>query len=121
MKRFYLFSLVLVAGLTLVACYQNAEPTIDTDATIEAAVEATLTAQPTNTPPDTAATVQAAIEATQAAQNTTDIASASDRPYRTYPEPTGQPGFRRYYQKRCYPGCHVPPATGTATPQPAHP
>jgi hypothetical protein len=28
------------------------------------------------------------------------------RAYRSYPAPTGQVGFRRYYQKRCYPGCH---------------
>lgn len=28
------------------------------------------------------------------------------RPYRSYPAPTGEAGFRRYYQKRCYPGCH---------------
>jgi len=29
-----------------------------------------------------------------------------ERPYRSYPAPTGQAGFRKYYQKRCYPGCH---------------
>ena len=29
-----------------------------------------------------------------------------ERPYRSYPAPTGRAGFRKYYQKRCYPGCH---------------
>ena len=116
MKRFYLFSLLVIAGLTLVACYQNAEPTIDIDATVQVAVDATLTAQPTSTPPDTRATVKAAVEATQAAEDTPSMTSASDRPNRSYPPPTGEAGFRRYYQKRCYPGCHV-----QSTPTPAHP
>jgi hypothetical protein len=31
---------------------------------------------------------------------------ARERPNRSYPAPTGYPAFRRYYQKRCYPGCH---------------
>ena len=38
-----------------------------------------------------------------------------ERPYRPYPAPTGQPGFRKYYQKRCYPGCHY----GSPLPSPA--
>ena len=42
------------------------------------------------------------------------------RPYRSYPAPTGEAGFRRYYQKRCFPGCHygysvVPPAASADT------
>lgn len=40
---------------------------------------------------------------------------STERPYRSYPAPTGAPGFRRYYQIRCYPGCHTYPA---ATPEP---
>lgn len=59
-----------------------------------------------------------------------------ERPYRSYPAPTGQAGFRKYYQKRCYPGCHnsqpvVTPATladthsapeaAVAEPQPTRP
>jgi hypothetical protein len=31
---------------------------------------------------------------------------ARPRYYKSYPAPTGQAGFRKYYQKRCYPGCH---------------
>ncbi len=40
-----------------------------------------------------------------------------DRFYRSYPAPTGAAGFRRYYQKRCYPGCHddAPVITPTGT------
>ena len=38
-----------------------------------------------------------------------------DRPYRSYPAPTGFAGFRRYYQKRCYPGCHTYGVTPVAT------
>jgi hypothetical protein len=44
------------------------------------------------------------------------IEATSERPYRSYPPPTGFPAFRRYYQKRCYPGCHAYP---TPTPEPA--
>ena len=41
---------------------------------------------------------------------------SAERPYRSYPAPTGSPGFRRYYQIRCYPGCHsYPSATPDAT------
>ena len=46
------------------------------------------------------------------------------RPYRSYPAPTGLPGFRKYYQKRCYPGCHnsepvvTPGPTANAKPEP---
>lgn len=39
-----------------------------------------------------------------------------ERPYRSYPAPTGYPGFRQYYQKRCYPGCHSY-GTPAATPE----
>jgi len=41
-----------------------------------------------------------------------------ERLYRSYPAPTGQAGFRRYYQIRCYPGCHTGPTPG---PAPVHP
>jgi len=34
------------------------------------------------------------------------VAAQRERLYRSYPAPTGLPGFRRYYQMRCYPGCH---------------
>ena len=124
MKVLYLSAFLAILGTILVACYQNVTPTVDMDATVQAAVKATLAARPTDTPlPDLEATMVAAVEATLAAQPTAYLAEASDRPYRTYPRPTGYPGFRRYYQKRCYPGCHVPPAPGTPTPEvaPVHP
>ncbi|MGQ9599916.1 MAG: hypothetical protein ACUVWZ_10925, partial [Anaerolineae bacterium] len=41
-------------------------------------------------------------------------APTQTRLIRPYPAPTGLPGFRRYYQIRCYPGCHYGP-----TPTPA--
>jgi hypothetical protein len=47
------------------------------------------------------------------------------RPYRSYPAPTGLPGFRKYYQKRCYPGCHnsapvvTPGPVADAQPEPS--
>jgi hypothetical protein len=69
-----------------------------------AAVEATLTAQPTISPADAP-----------------KAASIEDRLHRSYPAPTGYPGFRKYYQKRCYPGCHYDAAEGTPTPQVVHP
>jgi len=52
---------------------------------------------------------------------TPEVASASERPYRSYPAPTGYPAFRKYYQKRCYPGCHYDVTAGTPTPQAVHP
>jgi hypothetical protein len=59
------------------------------EATVQVAVEATLAAQPASTP------------------EPVQIAGDPERPYRSYPAPTGLPGFRLYYQKRCYPGCHT--------------
>jgi hypothetical protein len=45
--------------------------------------------------------------------------SRPDRPryYKSYPAPTGLPGFRKYYQRRCYPGCHYGYNVVTPTPQ----
>jgi hypothetical protein len=123
-KYVYLSSFLGLLGLILVACYQSITPTVDIDAMVQEAVDATLAAQPTDAPPpDLDATVQVAVQATLTAQpasasepSSAGLAEASDRPYRVYPRPTGQAGFRRYYQKRCYPGCHVPADVGTPTP-----
>ena len=132
--------LILVAG----ACLANSTPAPDLEATVEAAVKATLAAQLTDThAPDAdelhpiETTVAAAVEATLSAQPTgapssgVEPAGNPERLYRSYPAPTGFPGFRKYYQKRCYPGCHYDaPASGapeaevpegTPTPQVAHP
>jgi hypothetical protein len=43
------------------------------------------------------------------------------RAYRSYPAPTGLPGFRKYYQKRCYPGCHYGEPVLTPMPTKVHP
>jgi hypothetical protein len=43
------------------------------------------------------------------------------RPYRSYPAPTGEAGFRRYYQKRCFPGCHYGDTVVTPFPTKIHP
>ena len=43
------------------------------------------------------------------------------RYYRSYPAPTGEAGFRKYYQKRCYPGCHYGGQVVTPEPNAVHP
>jgi hypothetical protein len=43
------------------------------------------------------------------------------RAYRSYPAPTGLPGFRKYYQKRCFPGCHYGETVVTPFPAKVHP
>jgi hypothetical protein len=43
------------------------------------------------------------------------------RVYRSYPAPTGLPGFRKYYQRRCYPGCHYGQPVITPIPNQVHP
>jgi hypothetical protein len=52
---------------------------------------------------------------TSPAQPTVTPTIGRERPYRSYPAPTGYPGFRVYYQKRCYPGCHTYPSTPAPT------
>ena len=123
------FGILLAFTLLIVsACVANSTPELNLEATVQAAVQSTLDAQPTDTPaPDMQATLVAAVEATLTAQppspaaDAPEIASAGERPYRSYPAPTGYPGFRKYYQKRCSPGCHYDAAEGTPTPQAVHP
>ena len=143
-------SIVAALVLVLAACgapaseEKNATPTDDLPATVQAAVEATIAAQPTDTPaPEVEAaddtdvqatveiavqsTVEVAIQSTLAAMPTSpptltaEEARAVQRLHRSYPAPTGYPGFRKYYQKRCYPGCHYDSTSGTPTPQVTHP
>jgi hypothetical protein len=133
-------ALVLILAIAG-ACTARSTSEPDLEATVQAAVQATLDAQPTETPaPDIQATMVAAVEATVAAHLTASAAqqkalgeptspssdalaaaSASERPNRSYPAPTGYPGFRKYYQKRCYPGCHYDATEGTPTPEVVHP
>jgi len=132
MKYIYLLACLLLIGLLLIACNQGDDQTSDVEATNQAvlatnaaamdaleAMEQQLAAEATaqveaETKMELAveATVQVAVEATLAAQpadtpEPVQIADDSERPYRSYPAPTGLPGFRLYYQKRCYPGCHT--------------
>ena len=133
MKTMRILVPIAIAILALAACLQSttpvveepAEPTADLPLTVQAAVDATLAAQPTDTPaPDLEAMVESAVQATLTAQpsgSEVKAARTSERPYRSYPAPTGYPGFRKYYQKRCYPGCHYDTTEGTPTPQVKHP
>ncbi len=125
MKNLGLLFVFVILILALVACDEKDSSAVNLDATIQAAVEATLDAQPADTPlPDLDATIQSAVLATIAAQPTStpqpmlSAATERERPYRSYPAPTGLPGFRLYYQKRCYPGCH---SYGTPAPDAANP
>ena len=134
MKTLRLSVLLALLLVAIAACASESTPAPDLEATVQAAVQATLDAQPTDTPaPDLQATLVAAVEATVVAHETASaqptssssdavqVASAGDRPYRTYPAPTGYPGFRKYYQKRCSPGCHYDASEGSPTPQVVHP
>ncbi len=132
MKYIYLLVCFLLIGLLLIACNQGDDQTSDVEATNQAmsatnaaamealeAMEQQFAAEATarveaETKMELAveATVQVAVEATLAAQpagtpEPVQIADDSERPNRNYPAPTGLPAFRRYYQKRCYPGCHT--------------
>ena len=133
MKAMRILVPIAIAVLALAACLQSTtpvveeptEPTADLPGTVQAAVNATLAAQPTDTPgPDLEAIVEAAVQATLTAQPSDDAvkdAGTSERLHRSYPAPTGYPGFRKYYQKRCYPGCHTDTTQGTPTPPVTHP
>lgn len=121
MKRFLISGFLVLLVLMLFACSQDTTPEVDLDATVRAAVQGTQAARPADTPtPDLQATVMAAVEATVSAQELQLVSDSPDldRLHRSYPAPTGYPGFRKYYQKRCYPGCHT---YGTPTPDRVHP
>lgn len=108
-KYLYLPSSLLLIGLLLSACSQNAEltPAVEARATVPPpvapipTVEPTATALPTDppTPTDTP-------QPTDTPEPVLQVSEETDRLYRSCPAPTGYPGFRKYYQKRCYPGCH---------------
>jgi hypothetical protein len=103
-KYLYLLSSLLLIGLLLFACSQDAQPTptVEVKATAPPpTVEPVATALPTDppTPTDTP-------QPTDTPEPVLQVSEETDRPFRSYPAPTGYPGFRKYYQKRCYPGCH---------------
>ena len=131
MKYFYLLVCLLLIGLLLIACNRGDDQASDVEATNQAVLatnaavmealdameqqfaDAATAQVEAGTKIELAveATVQVAVEATMAAQPAStpepvQIAGDPERPYRSYPAPTGLPAFRLYYQKRCYPGCH---------------
>ena len=85
-----LFIFLILSGLLLTAC--GGTPTPDIEATVQAAIRATQTAQPPKAPtPDIEASVQAAVAATQAAQPTSTPAPTQTPIPTEPPEPTDTP------------------------------
>jgi hypothetical protein len=115
MKPFYLLGILAILIAVLVACGTGDAPQTQQETEPPAAVQAE---SPTNEPPQ-------AEEQSSVAQVSAPLSTAEpdeERLHRSYPAPTGYPGFRKYYQKRCYPGCHYDSATSgegdTAVAQP---
>lgn len=106
------FVALLILALGLVACDQSSPPTVGSGDTPQS------TPQPSLAPPTLSAEEILQIEA-QATSQALQDEPVEMRAYRSYPAPTGLPGFRRYYQKRCYPGCHS--YSGTPVPGQKHP
>jgi hypothetical protein len=117
MKYLYLVSLVIFLAIAfgLVACDQSSPTVVDREA------QTPSTAQPTDTPTPipTLSSEEILQVAAKATQQVIQGQPTEIRPYRSYPAPTGLPGFRRYYQMRCYPGCHS--YGGTPAPTGVHP
>jgi hypothetical protein len=99
MRHFHLWGFLALLGLMLVACGtgDTSVPRVETE--IPAAVQAVLADNLAE--PETAVSIVVNVAAP-----TSTAEPTRERPYRSYPAPTGYPGFRKYYQKRCYPGCH---------------
>jgi hypothetical protein len=106
MKVLYVAGLLVLFALVLAAC-GIAEVSGPAPVAPAAAVQV---AEPTVTPAR-ASLIEIAVPA--ATPEPTRV-----RPYRSYPAPTGEAGFRKYYQKRCYPGCHYGSAAPTPTEAP---
>jgi hypothetical protein len=108
MKQFFTWGSWVLPSLALVACGSEdtmlAEPETAVLAVAQVAAPS-ATAGPGKAEP-------APIEVV-APMGTPEL--VRERPYRSYPAATGYPGFRVYYQKRCYPGCHFYPSTPAPT------
>ncbi len=104
MRHFHLLGLLALLGLILVAFGTLGTSVPQAETEIPAAVQAVLVDNLAE--PETAVSV-----VVNAAAPTSTAEPARERPYRSYPAPTGYPGFRKYYQMRCYPGCHTYPST----------
>jgi hypothetical protein len=114
MRTFYSLGILATVALVLVAC------------AIDDASQLTETEHPevVHIAPD-AGIPEPAVAADAVIRVVAPLSTAEperERPYRSYPAPTGYPGFRKYYQMRCYPGCHsyptVYPEGETAAAQP---
>lgn len=94
MRPFYLAGILAILVAVLIACGSGDGSLSLRDTEPPEAVQATRA-------PDLATS-----EGVEVAAPLSTVEPAQERPYRSYPAPTGYPGFRVYYQKRCYPGCH---------------
>ena len=116
MRLFYLLGILTILVAVLVACGTGDAPLNQHEAEASEAMRPALaTDEPLQTMAESAvAKIAAPVSTAEPAQ---------ERLYRSYPAPTGYPGFRKYYQKRCYPGCHYDSATSgegdTSMAQPA--
>ena len=115
MRLFSLLGILAILVVVLVACGAGDEPQSRQETEPPAAAQA---ASPTDEP-------QPAMDDSSVAKIAAPVSTAEpdqERVHRPYPAPTGYPGFRKYYQKRCYPGCHYGSASGgsdTSIAQPA--
>lgn len=104
MKKLFLLGSLVLLGLALVACGSGdttlAEPKTAGPTVVQVAAP--------SAPPEPGTPEPAVVEVAAPIDTPEPV---RERSYRSYPAPTGYPGFRVYYQKRCYPGCHSYPAT----------
>ena len=104
MRHFSLFGILVILVAVLVACGTGDAAQSPGETEASGAVHSSLA---TSEPPE--ATAEPAVA--QISVPLTTAEPTRERLYRPYPAPTGEPAFRKYYQKRCYPGCHYGPAT----------
>ncbi len=99
MRPFYLLGILAILIAVLVACGTGDAPVSEQETEPPGAVEPVLaTDEPLQEMAESAvAEIAAPLSTAEPDQ---------ERLHRSYPAPTGYPGFRKYYQKRCYPGCH---------------
>lgn len=104
MRTLYLVSILAMLALALIACAAGDASLRPSEAKAPRAVQAA---------PDTgiAAPEIAAAGVIRIVAPLSTTEPDRERSYRSYPAPTGRPGFRKYYQIRCYPGCHSYPET----------
>jgi hypothetical protein len=102
MRLFYLLGVLVLLVLALIACRSGGAVPPAPAVNLPEAAQATLVSLP-QSEMAAAATIKIAAPLSTAEPR-------RDRPYRSYPAPTGSAGFRKYYQIRCYPGCHSYPA-----------